>query len=327
MIKSGFTKHSGGYHIPYRCEEPIPGNQKLAGRYATEEELKERPKNKTYNFLETRGEGGYVCAPPALGYSVVKDVPIPVLTMVERNSLISLCGLTMRSLHQQAPYKPTKTEDVYYDTNPFEDFNNRVDLSRLVTEFGWKEFKHSNHFIWYTRPGKSKGVSMSFNLQKRFFFCFTGSTELEENKGYSPANLLALLAHGGDKKRLYADLVSRGYGKIKHESGGAAPGRTAAINGNSLLQRTQVRRRKRPGINWRPLLANNTPLVTFWIDSAEKGIVIIRFEVYHATESLGFKNYREEIVQRLFRVGYRNLRSIRKKRSATSCFRYFKKLH
>ncbi|MGN6296309.1 MAG: bifunctional DNA primase/polymerase [Ginsengibacter sp.] len=287
---------SGGYHIPYRCEEPIPGNQKLAGRYATEEELKERPKNKIYNFIETRGEGGYFCAPPALGYSVVKDVPIPVLTLGERNSLISLCRSYNEIITpEKAPYKPTKSEDAYYDTNPFEDFNSRCNPSELVQEFGWKEFKHNNHFVWYTRPGKAKGVSMSFNLQKRFFFCFTASTELEENKGYSPANLLALLAHRGDKKRLYADLVQRGYGRIKPKVE-QRMAKTAAINGKPLPTNAS-----QEALSARAALAATIdelhPFGTFWIDSMEKGIIIDRFKLYSVAPGLGFKNYKEEIVR------------------------------
>ncbi len=42
---------SGGYHVLYRIENPpieVPGNSKLAGRMATEDELIETPKQKTF---------------------------------------------------------------------------------------------------------------------------------------------------------------------------------------------------------------------------------------------------------------------------------------
>ncbi len=75
---------SGGYHILYRISDGIvPGNQKLAGRQKTEEELKAYPKPKEVNFLETRGEAGYVLAPPSMGYKVHQDVPVPLITWVE----------------------------------------------------------------------------------------------------------------------------------------------------------------------------------------------------------------------------------------------------
>jgi hypothetical protein len=287
---------SGGYHIVYRCTDPVEKNQKLAARPATDEELKERPKNKTYNFLETRGEAGYVLAPPALGYQVVKDVPIPVLTLAERNSLISLCRSYNEIITpERAPYKPTKSEDAYYETNPFEDFNNRCNPSEIMYELGWKECGHSNHFVWYTRPGKATGVSMGFNLQNRFYFCFTTSTELEGSKGYSPANLLAILAHGGDKKKLYADLVARGYGKIKPKVEQRLI-KTAAINGKPLPMNAS----KNALIEKKQLVDSITelyPFGIFWIDSAQKGIIIDRFKLYNVAAGLGFKNYKERIVQ------------------------------
>lgn len=287
---------SGGFHILYRCQEPIEGNQKLAGRPKTPEELAIEPRPKTVNFLETRGEGGYVVAPPALGYQVVKSCPIPVITMAERNSLITLCRSYNEIITpERAPYKPTKTEESYYDTNPFDDFNFRVDPTQLAESLGWKEFKHNNHFIWYTRPGKSKGVSMSFNLQKRFFYCFTASTELEENKGYSPANLLALLAHGGDKKRLYVDLVNRGYGRIKPKVEQRLA-KTAAINGKPLPANVSqeaaiARDQLAASIN------EQHPFGTFWIDSAEHGIQIDRELLYRVASGLGFMLWHNRLIR------------------------------
>lgn len=287
---------SGGFHILYRCSDPVEGNQKLAGRDKTPEELSVEPRPKTVNFLETRGEGGYVVAPPALGYTVVKGNPIPILSKTERDSIISLCRSYNEIITpEKAPYKPTKTEDAYYDTNPFEDFNNRVDPSALVSEFGWKEFKHNNHFIWYTRPGKVKGVSMSFNQQKRFFFCFTASTELEENKGYSPANLLALLAHGGDKKRLYSDLVSRGYGRIKPKVEQRLA-KTAAINGKPLpTNASQEALAARAQLE--ATIDELHPFGTFWIDSMEHGIQIDRELLYRVASGLGFMLWHNHLVR------------------------------
>lgn len=294
---------SGGYHIIYRCEEPVPGSEKLAGRPKTTEEIEadkkdspDKPKPKVVNFLETRGEGGYAVAPPSLGYAVVKNSPIPVLTLAERNSIIGLCRSYNEIIKpEKAIYKPTKTEESFYDLNPFDDFNQRCDPSSLVASFGWKEYKHSNRFIWYTRPGKSHGVSMSFNLEKRFFFCFTASTELEENHGYSPANLLATLAHGGDKKRLYADLVARGFGSIK--------------------QKVEQRLVRQAAINNKPLPANVSqqavaqlqaekaeikekhPFGIFWIDSEKHGVQIDRELLYRVAEGLGFMIWHNHIVQ------------------------------
>lgn len=268
---------SKGYHIPYRCEIDVPGNQKLAGR---------KENGKQVNFIETRGEGGYVLAPPSLNYAVVKDCPIPTLTANERESLISLCRSYNEIIKIERPPAATKQDIEYYETNPFEDFNNRVDPTQLCEELGWQFFKGNNHFLWYTRPGKVKGVSMSFNLQKRFFFCFTASTGLEENHGYSPANLLAELQFAGDKKKLYAHLVSSGYGKIKPKVEQRLA-KKAALNGKALPANASPE----AGVLKLELtskLDELHPYGTFWIDSVD-GVLIDRELLYRVAEGLGFR--------------------------------------
>jgi hypothetical protein len=207
---------SGGWHILYRVADgTIPGNLKLAGREASDAELESHPKNKTYNFIETRGEGGYILCPPSLGYTISKDCDIPVLTWEERCSLIALCE-TYNEIIKVAPtYKPTKAESEYYTENPWDHFNGSCNPVEFFKGFGWEEFKRNNHFIWFTRPGKNKGVSASWNLTKRIFYIFTSSSELEASKGYHPVTILSILKFGGDKKQTYQYLVSNGYGKVK----------------------------------------------------------------------------------------------------------------
>lgn len=246
---------SGGYHIIYRCEEPVPGNQKLAGR--------KDENGKTINFIETRGEGGYILVPPAMGYKVHQDVPIPVITASERESLITLCRSYNEIIKLETPPKPTKSENDLFDTNPFEDFNNRVDPTELIEGLGWKFFKSNNHFIWYTRPGKSKGVSLSFNLVKRFFYCFTASTDLEESKGYTPANILAVLQFGNDKKKLYQHLVQSGFGRIKPKIEQRLA-KKAAINGKPLPTNASPEA-KRAYTEHLIKISEQHPYGTFWI--------------------------------------------------------------
>jgi hypothetical protein len=59
---------SGGFHFYYRCEV-IENNQKLASRPPTEQEKKDTPHLKQVVLIETRGNGGYVVAPPSSGYT------------------------------------------------------------------------------------------------------------------------------------------------------------------------------------------------------------------------------------------------------------------
>ncbi|MDQ1139461.1 bifunctional DNA primase/polymerase [Pedobacter agri] len=214
---------SGGYHIIYRVDEshPVPGNLKLAGRMATDQEIQaqldrglKRP-NKEVNFLETRAEGGYILAPPSLGYSVHQDHPIPLLSWEERCSIIRLCE-SYTTIIKEAP-KPTltKKEDEWYDENPFEHYNRTVNPTQVVADFGWKYLRENAQFIWYTRPDKQRGVSLSWNKQKHIFYVFTSSTELQANKGYHPSTIMAELGFAGDKKQAYKWLTDNGFGIVK----------------------------------------------------------------------------------------------------------------
>lgn len=293
---------SGGFHLVYRCQSAVDGNLKLAGREQTKEELDEiikktnNPKPpKTVNFIETRGEGGYALTPPALGYSVLKDVAIPIFTAEERASIINLCRSYNELIKVEAPPRPKNNKvDEYYDENPFNDFNNRVDPTALIESFGYSYYKHNSNFIWYTRPGKDKGVSISFNQSKRFFFNFTASTDLDEQKGYAPSNLVALLKFNGDKKKLYQWLISQGYGKIKKSVEDRLT-RMAATNGSKLPANAS----KEAIENFTKIakLINEThPFGIYWADTS-KGVVIDRENLYNVAGGLGFRLYKGKVVR------------------------------
>jgi phage-related protein len=207
---------SGGYHLLYRVDGRTPeGNMKLAARPATDEELAIKSKEKIKNFLETRGEGGYIVAPPSLGYSVHTFVDIPVISWEERCTIIELC----KSFNQIVKVVKEKSNGAfnndYYDENPFDHYNNSPDAENVLSDNGWELYDETGTHLYFTRPGKSKGISASFVKSHRLFYFFTSSTEFEEKTWYSPATVLAKLQFRDDKKRLFAHLISNGFGKIK----------------------------------------------------------------------------------------------------------------
>lgn len=289
---------SGGYHIIYRVVgHEVPGNLKLAGRPTTEDERQDqlsrgvkRP-NKEVNFLETRGEGGYILAPPSLGYELHQNLPIPALTWEERCSLITLCE-SYTSIIKVAPApKATKSQSDYYSINPFEDFNARVDPVFLLQDLGWK-FSHENAVnMYFTRPDKSKGVSASWHKSLRLYYIFTSSTELEERKAYNPSTLLSVLKFNGDNKRLYRHLVDEGYGQVRPSIESNIV-KKAAIQGRQVPNNfTETAKEQLASL--REQLQNDHPYGIFWkveTDSHGKDkIGISRESLYAVSNGLGFR--------------------------------------
>ena len=236
---------SDGAHVLYRCKESVGGNAKLAFKEGEREA-----------GIETRGQGGYIILPPGLGYSIFQDVPIPLLTKAERDWLINFFKMFDQKKKRVVTPVNRKFENIY-DENPFLHFNKSPEGSEVLIQDGWPVDKDITLYTYYTRPGKDGGVSASFNKDKRFYYIFTTSTELEGSKGYEPAALACKLLFDGDSKKMYKYLVDKGYGILKPsyeaklvkkyaESGRQLPANFSPAAANQLEVAKQERSEKYP---------------------------------------------------------------------------------
>lgn len=208
---------SGGYHIYYRCAD-IAGNQKLARRPTTDEEQLKKPGEKIVVLIETRGEGGFIVAPPTPGYSLLQGSfeSIPEITPEQRSCLLSIC----RNFNEEAEPEPVKRPTYQQGPasareglSPFVDYNQRGDIIELLERHGWSTVGRQGQRIHLKRPGQSDTkTSGNFHEGLRKLFVFSSSTVFEPEKGYSPSDAFVLLECNGDKKEAYRRLLSDGYG-------------------------------------------------------------------------------------------------------------------
>jgi hypothetical protein len=226
----------GGYHIYYRCSS-IAGNLKLSNRSTTPEERESTYKNeiekgtpesqafknsendKIRVLVETRGEGGYVIAPPTPGYTYIQGEPknIPTITPEEREIILSI-GRSFNELEEVKPKintsATTSTTPRSEYLSPYEDYNNRGDVVGLLESKGWKVVNQRGQRVNLLRPGQTDSkTSGNFHTGLRVLRVFSSSTEFNPAKGYSSSQVFSLLECNEDSKLTYRRLLELGYGE------------------------------------------------------------------------------------------------------------------
>jgi hypothetical protein len=213
---------SGGKHLYYHCDT-IEGNQKLAQRPPTEEELRENPNEKVLVLIETRGEGGYVIAPPTEGYRKIQGDTVQKITPAQREGLLEICRSFNQYIIEQPRPIAARQVNENFAVTPWDDYNNRgVDhMLQVLTKHGWTVVKQQGQKIIFKRPGKSDSkTSGDYSYEHNLFTVFTTSSEFEAMKGYKPFGVYAKLEHRDDAKAAARALISLGYGEkpVAYES-------------------------------------------------------------------------------------------------------------
>jgi hypothetical protein len=216
---------SGGYHVIYRCHEPVPGNRKLAQRKivgdaaeaATNAESPmasgstSRSSETTCVLIETRGEGGLFLCDPTPGYCLQQGdlCALPVLEAAEHAVLVDAA----RALDELTPVLAPVPVDAIENGRPGDDYNHRGDVVQLLTLHGWTCVRSGSREYW-RRPGKDTGWSAS-RRDSVFYVFSSNAAPFEPERGYAPFHVYTLLEHQGDFASAARTLRAEGFGDLR----------------------------------------------------------------------------------------------------------------
>lgn len=202
---------NGGYHLIARCPEIIK-NQKLAHFSGVKEAV-----------LETRGEGGYFCAAPTPGYTLIQGTldQIETITPEEMHTLLD-CARAFNQVHaEEKNFAPIAKQafGTAGDT-PLDDYDNRTPFEEtieLLKKHGWTVKARRGDAYQLCRPGKKQGISATLNHVPGRFYCFSTSTDFKAEGAYKQSAVYAMLEHGGRYSDAAKALYAMGFG-ARHTS-------------------------------------------------------------------------------------------------------------
>ncbi len=180
---------SGGYHLIYRCSEPVAGNLKLACKENGEVRI------------ETRGEGGYFLSPPSDGYEIIEGSmsDCPTLTPEEVQAIHTTAKALDLRQSVCRPSKPTASIGQMVNGDaPGTRFNQTHSVEDLLRAQGWKEDKRTTAGTGWTRPGKESGTSGVLLENGNFYVWSANAGPLEPGRSYDAFGLFTMFNHGGD---------------------------------------------------------------------------------------------------------------------------------
>ena len=230
---------SGGLHLLYRIVgHDVPGNEKVARRPATPEELAEKPLDKIKVLAETRGEGGYVIVAPTggtvhpTGYAWEVESgeigKIPTVTWEERCLLHQAVHDVLDEMPEEAARERPNTQRqrdlrpgdgrVDRTSRPGDAYNERADWADILEPHGWTVHHMGGGTTYWTRPGKSRRDGHSATTghagtgAEDRLYVMSSATEFATDEPMSKFYVYAHYEHGGNFANATKALAAQGYG-------------------------------------------------------------------------------------------------------------------
>lgn len=234
-ILRGYTERtpSGGLHILYRVPTPL-GNEKLARRPATAQELAAKPGDTTKTEIETRSEGGYTIVAPSNG----KVHPEGGAWALQTGGFASIASITDRERDElwrvarmldRMPPAPPRPAARTGDGRPGDIYNAQSDIQErtieLLERHGWtRVYDRQDGVTVMRRPGKREGVSATVGFAAAGVVHNYSSSvaELPVERSIDPFGVYAALEHAGDLRAAARALADRG-DPVRILAGGEAP--------------------------------------------------------------------------------------------------------
>jgi hypothetical protein len=235
-LVNGFmvTSPSDGRHFYYRVDGEATANTKLARRPSTDDELAAHPTALVQVLIETRGEGGFVVAPPSGGtvHPTGKEwktkagsyAAIPIITVAEREALFEVCRSFDSYGTEPAPagtpvapgqrVKLTRSSgrvgDSWMDA-VVDHLRHTIPMTGLLEHYGWAPAytdRHGRQLM--TRPGKEDGVSGSVNASDRLHVFSTSVPLAAGGKTtHDQLDVIAAYEHHGDRQQAARSIAER----------------------------------------------------------------------------------------------------------------------
>lgn len=233
------TKNKGR-HLYYRLDsdesEKLDGNKVLA-------------KNEDGSVLiETRGEGGYVVAPPSPGYTTPegRKLDVSYITAGDRELLHRIAkefhkGEIPQAAKSGGTSRPVIHGSYFGQLSPKDDYNARTSNVDLLQSFGWTVVNNDGIRTYLKRPGDSDSETSGNVLNSSgVFCCHSTSTVFPVGIGLTPYGVLTYLQFNGDEDKSASYLKSQGYG-ARSSTGSPVESKVTTFSDlDSMLEATRI---------------------------------------------------------------------------------------